>query len=166
MHRHLALAVDLIWVALSAIAAVYVRDNGNIVISTVGSAQLGGLSFDDGDLIEYNPTAGTASLLFDENLFFGNENIDAVHILDNGHILLSTTNNSTLGGLSFGKGDVAEYDPVAGNASLYFSGDTFSSVNPNINALSNTIVSESGVIALLSLGGLGLLYRHRIHKIA
>ena len=152
--------------ATEDINAVYIRDNGNIVMSTVGSAQLGGLSFGDGDLIEYNPTAGTASLLFDENLFSGNENIDAMHILDDGHILLSTTNNATLGGLSFGKGDVAEYDPVAGTASLYFSGDTFSSVNPNINALSSTIVSELGMIVLLSLGGLGLLFRHRIRKIA
>jgi hypothetical protein len=27
MHRHFALAVDLTWVALSAVAAVYIRDN-------------------------------------------------------------------------------------------------------------------------------------------
>ncbi|HDY65080.1 MAG TPA: hypothetical protein ENH84_02460 [Phycisphaerae bacterium] len=151
--------------AAEDIDAVYVRDNGNIVMSTVGAAQLGGLLFGDGDLIEYNPTAGTASLLFDENLFSGNEDIEAVHILDDGHILLSTTNNATLGGLSFGKSDVAEYDPVSGTASLYFSGDTFSSINPNINALSSTIVSESGAIVLLSLGGLGLLFRHRFRKI-
>ena len=91
------------------IDAVHVLANGNIVLSTKGSATLGGLSFQDQDLVIYNPSgvsvggiaAGTAQLLVDGSNLIVNESdvdedIDAVHVLDNGNIVFSTkTRNST-----------------------------------------------------------------------
>jgi len=106
--------------------AAHVLANGNIILSTTGSATLGGLSFTDGSLVEYNPVTDTATLFFDENLFSANEDIDAVYVMSNGHIILSTTGSATLGGLSFSDGSLVEYDPVANTASLYFNESNFS----------------------------------------
>jgi hypothetical protein len=118
------------------IDALHILDNGHIILSTDGNATLGGLSFEEGDLVDYNPLTGTASLYFDGDLFSDDENIDAVHILDNGHIILSTEGNASLGGLSFNDEDLVEYDPVAGTASLYFDGSAHDlSGNDDIDAV-------------------------------
>ena len=115
--------------------AVYVRANGNILLSTDGNATLGGLNFGPDDVVEYNPNTNTASLFFNGNNFSGNENIDAIHLLDNGNLLLSTDGNATLGGLSFTADDIIEYNLSSNTASLYFSGSNFSA-NEDVDAIS------------------------------
>jgi hypothetical protein len=108
------------------IDAVSLLANGNIILSTKSSATLGGLRFRDGDLVEYNPNTRTASLFFSESLFSRNVDIDAVDILANGNIILSTARRVSLGGLYFKDGDLVEYDPIARTASLFFSESRFS----------------------------------------
>lgn len=109
------------------IDAVYVRDNGNIILSTTGDATLGGISFSDGDLIEYIPSTDSASLFFDESNFSGGADIDGVHILANGNILISTNNTESLPGLAnFEDGSIVEYDVGTNTASLYFDENLFS----------------------------------------
>ena len=49
------------------------------------------------------------------------EDIDAVAVLGNGHVLISTEAGDSLGGLAFLDGDVVEWDPVNLTASLFFS---------------------------------------------
>jgi len=106
-------------------AAGAVDDSGpNIVLSTDSDATLGGLSFEDIDLARYKDFDGTASLLFDGSLTTLNKDIDAVHLLANGHILLSVKDSSTLGGISLDDGDLADYDPVTDTATLVFDGST------------------------------------------
>jgi MSHA biogenesis protein MshQ len=116
------------------IDAVFVMDNGHLLLSTTGSAQLGGLSFRDGDIIEYDPLTNTATLYFSEDNFSGGADVDAVHLLDNGNLLISAMSTETLGGLTFTDGSVAEYDPVSDTASLYFDESRFSS-GADINAI-------------------------------
>ena len=141
--------------------AAFILDNGNIILSTVGDATLGGLSFEAGDLIEYNPTTDTATLYFDASLFTDTENIDAVHIFENGNIVLSTVDSATLGGLSFTCGDLIEYNPTTDVATLYFDENNFTG-SANIDAVYVTNMPEPAVITLLSLGSLVLLgCRHR-----
>ncbi len=138
------------------IDAVHVLANSNIILSTAGGATLGGLTFGNGDLIEYNPTTDVGTLYFDESLFVGgDEDIDAVHILDNGNIILSSTAASTLGGLSFSESDLIEYNPTTDVATLFFDGSLFDS-SENIDAAyildcSNIILSTEGAA---TLGGL------------
>jgi hypothetical protein len=137
------------------IDAVHILDNDNIILSTIGNATLGGLSFDIGDLVEYNPTTDTATLYFDQDLFSQSENIDAAFILDSGNIILSTVGDATLGGLSFEAGDLAEYNPTTDTATLYFDADLFSGIE-NIDAVH---ILDSGNIVLstvdvATLGGL------------
>ena len=126
------------------IDALHLLGNGNYILSTTDSETLGGLSFRDGDLVEYNPFTDTATLFFNEDLFTGNEDINAVHILDNGHIVLSTTNDASLGGLSFENGDLVEYDPIAGTASLFLDEDLFSS-GENVDAAHVLVEPDNNV---------------------
>jgi hypothetical protein len=133
------------------IDAAYLLDTGNIILSTTGNATLGGLGFGKDDLIEYNPTTDTASLFFDGNLFSGNEDIDAVYLLAGGNIVLSTVGGATLGGLSFGAGDLAEYNPTTSIATLYFDENNFAS-SANIDAVHITTLPEPTTIALMGLG--------------
>jgi len=140
--------------------AVHVLDSGNIVLSTLdSSATLGGLTFGGGDLIEYNPTTDTATLFFEASLFSGTENIDAVHVLGSGNIVLSTTDSATLGGLSFSSGDLVEYNPTTDIATLYFDEDSFTSA-ANIDGVHLTM-PEPATVALLGLGSLLLVGRKR-----
>jgi len=119
------------------IDAVSVLPNGHIVLSTDGNARLGSLSFDDGDLVEYDPVSGNASLLFDENRFHGNEDIDAVHVFDDGIIVFSTRGNAAIDGLSFTPGDLIAYDPVGDSAWMFFRGYShFSNGGEDIDAVS------------------------------
>lgn len=145
------------------IDAVCVLDDGNIILSTRNKARLGGLAFRDGDLVKYDPVAGTARLFLSERLFSRNEDIDAVHILSNGDVVLSTASRARLGGLRFRDGDLVRYNPVAGTAALFFTEDLFSR-NEDIDAATN-IGAEVGAppepasLFLLVAGGLALLRR-------
>ena len=102
------------------ITSVYVMDNGHILLSTDSDATLGGLGFTDNDLVEFDPGSDSATLFFDGSTTTLTSDIDAVHLLDNGHILLSTKDAATLGGLSFSDGDLVEYDAATDTAVRYF----------------------------------------------
>jgi hypothetical protein len=143
------------------IDAVYVRPNGNIILSTDRNARLAGLSFRDGDLVEYDPLMGTASLLFNEDLFTRDEDIDALDILPNGHLLLSTVTQATLGGLDFGKDDLVEYDTASNRASIFLDGE-FLGHNISVDAISIfNGIPEPAVLSLLAVGGVILALRRR-----
>jgi hypothetical protein len=101
-------------------------DNGHILLSTDSDATLGGLNFTDNDLVEYDPDSDTATLYFDGSTTTLTSDIDAVHVLENGHIVLSTKDDASLGGLSFKDGDLVDYDPVNDTAVLYFAEALFS----------------------------------------
>ena len=143
--------------------ATYILDNGNIILSTVDNARLGGLNLGYEDLVEYNPTTDVATLFLDGSLFSEAENIDAAHVLANGNIILSTVDEATLGGLSFGAADLAEYNPTTDVATLYFDGNLFSGpgASPNVDAVYVTTLPEPATTALLGLGCLALIGRKR-----
>jgi len=135
------------------IDAVHVPDNGHIILSTVGAAELGGLSLRNGDLVEYDPVSGTATLFFSEDLFSSNEDIDAVSILANGNIVLSTVGAATLGGLTFADGDLIEYNPVTDIATLYLDGDLFAD-GENIDA-ADVLASGNIILSTVNAATLG-----------
>ena len=135
------------------------------MLSTDNSATIGGLDFGEGDLIEYNPTTETASLLLSNTVFSQNTNIDAVHILDNGDFLLSSQSSTTLAGLTFSGGDIVQYNPTTQTVALFLS-ESLSSNNANIDAIFGTdelasSVPEPATIALLSLGSIAILKKKK-----
>ncbi len=112
----------------------------NILLSTATSAVLGGLSYINQDLVEYNPNDDTAMLKVDGNAIAFTEKFDALHMLGNGRLLVSVDiasgSTTTLGGLSIGKDDLAEYNPVTDTAVLILDGSSvFSGGSNNITAV-------------------------------
>jgi len=118
-------------------------DNGNVIFSTSGNARIGSLNIDDDDVVVYNPSTGAADIYFSGSHFLsGNEDADAVCVLSNGHIVLSTTGNATIGSLSFSDGDLVEYNPGTGTAIRLFSESKFDG-NEDIDGVQ---VFDDGVI--------------------
>ena len=120
------------------ITAVHVLTNGHLVLAAKGNpdATLGGVTFQAGDLVDYDPVADSATLIFDGNARFTDpsEKITSVHVLDNGHLILSTDSPANLGGLSFTDIDLVEYDPLTDTASLFFDGSP-TTLNVDITAV-------------------------------
>ncbi|MDJ0911354.1 MAG: DNRLRE domain-containing protein [Woeseiaceae bacterium] len=115
------------------VISVHILENDNIVLSTDSGAVLGGLSFSDKDLVEYDRSTGTASIYFNGDATSLSQEIRALHILDNGNLVFAPDADTTLGGLKFGADQLVEYDPVADTASLYFDGEAlFSSTTERI----------------------------------
>jgi hypothetical protein len=106
--------------------AFHILPNGNLLLSTNSDATLGGLTFSEGDVVQYNPSSGIATSYFAESLFLGAANVDAFTLLGNGHFVLSTETSETLAGLTFRDGDLIEYDPIGGGASIFLNEDLFS----------------------------------------
>ncbi len=120
----------------------------NVTLSTQADASLGGLSYTSSDLAEYNPTTDTALLRLDGSAIGVSQKIDAIHLLENGHILLSLDNSGSIGGLSVDKSDLVDYDPVANSASLVLDGSAvFSGPNNDISAV---YVKADGKLILAS----------------
>ena len=143
---------------------VYVRDSGEILLSTTSSASLSGVSFRGGDVIEYNPATGAVSRLFDQDWFCRNENIDALHVLDDGDLVISTFTGGRLFGVDYSCGDLVRVDPAARTAEVFVSDDVYDTcLFVNTDAFSMTpAIPEPATLALLVLGGaIGLLRRRR-----
>lgn len=140
------------------IDALQALPNGRFIISTTTDAKLAtGLAFRDGDLIIIDPVTGVGSLFFSEDQFGTDEDIDAVELLPSGQLLLSTTSDAHLGGLSFHSGDVIDYDPVGNTAALLFSVGVFDDTE-NIDAiawLDGDLILSTSTDATIG----GILYR-------
>ncbi len=97
------------------------------VSSLGGATTIGGLSnFEDDDYILYDPVTDTASMYFDNSALGYNVNdADAVHLMKNGHIVISAADaGSTVGSnsLAFEPGDLVVYDPILQTARMLFDG--------------------------------------------
>jgi uncharacterized protein YuzE len=145
---------------------VFVRGDGRLVLSHNNDVDtLGGLSFSDGDLVEYDPVSDVATLLVSEFTLFDDldGDIDALHVLENGHYLLSFEDDESISGIAFRDGDVVEYDPFTDTASLYLAEDVFESVGlaNDINAFSLAAVPGPGAVPLLGLAAIAARGRCR-----
>ena len=118
------------------IDAVYVKANGRIVFSTAGPASISWpgpntLSFNQGDIVEYNPLNGSATMLIDAsaaNIFGGEVQVNGIYIrvdatdadaTDPVYVLTVSDANTTIGvcagcdpaaGTAFTRDDIVEID--------------------------------------------------------
>ena len=155
--------------------AAYIYPDGKVLLSIGGSGSktLGGVTFYPGDLVLYDPNTTTTILFLKGNNstpgtdYFGNtqsifrvgpsnptsptnEDIDAVELLTNGHLLLSTNGTGAYlpasggGVLQFFNEDLIEYDPVNKVAvGIYFDGSAYFTQDENVKAFA--ILSQDEV---------------------
>ncbi len=159
---------DSIWDNAGAdISGVSVLPNGNYLLSLLTDNAFGGTAFTDGDVIEYNATAGTASLFLAEATIFddGDADVYGIHHFADGTLLLSASTDEVVSGTLFRDGDAFLYNPADDSATLVFSEDLFSSSGLNswdIDALYfEGAIPTPGGVALLGLAGLAGLRRRR-----
>lgn len=114
---------------------------------------IGGLSaIEDDDYFIYDPATDTAEMFLDNSaLGFNINDADAVHLLKNGHIVISAKTSSSIGTggnlLNFEPGDLVVYDPILGTTSLLFDGSAiFGGPTPDANNITAVYVNEDGTI--------------------
>lgn len=117
---------------LNDIDALHLFTNGHVALSTAASSSLGAgggaLSFEPEDIVVWDPILDSTTLLFDGSAIFDgpidtNQNIDAVYVRSNGRIVFSVAGSASItwtgpNTLSFNQGDIVEYNPADGSASL------------------------------------------------
>lgn len=120
-----SMVLDLSDVGLAGenVKAAHRLDDGSWLLSFESTAQVDGVgNVSSNDLVRFVPTstgtttAGSFELYFDGSdvgLSSGNESIDAVAVLGNGDLVLSTLGNGTAGGISFNDEDLIRFDPTS-----------------------------------------------------
>jgi hypothetical protein len=148
------------------IDAFAVTGPSEILLSFTGSGTVGGVSTDDSDVVRFTATslgattAGSFSMYFDGSdvgLTTSDEDVDAIELLSNGHLLVSTTGSVSVSGVSGADEDLLEFTPTslgpstAGSWSLYFDGSDvgLSSSSEDVDGLA---VDASGNVYLSTTG--------------
>lgn len=111
-------------------------------VTTIGSGSGELVDFENDDLIIFDPVLDEATMFFDNSdLGYGVDDINAVHLLPNGQIILSANAASTIGSpvQAFDKHDLVIYDPISLEASIFFDGSimvaTLPATDVNIDAV-------------------------------
>ena len=104
------------------IVAVHALNNGNVVLATRDSETLGGLTFSDRDLVEYNTGTRAASLYLDGDLTTFAADFAGLHVLEDGHLVIAAASDTTIGGQALTRADLVRYEPATDTATLYFAG--------------------------------------------
>ncbi|MBI5298449.1 MAG: SdiA-regulated domain-containing protein [Chloroflexi bacterium] len=114
-----------------------VIDSSTLLFNFSSAITLGGIPFTPNDIVQFNATslglntAGTFSMYLDGSdvgLDTTAENIDAVSLLPNGHVLVSTTGNPAVPAVTGADEDILEFTPASlgdatsGTWTLYFDG--------------------------------------------
>ena len=132
---------------------------GSILLSFTADTAVPGIpgTVDDSDIVRFNGTlgpvtSGTFSMYFDGSdveLTATSEDVDAVELLPNGHILLSTTGGFAVTGLSAVDEDILEFTPTsigdvtAGTFAFYFDGSDVG-LNTNSGEDVDAVAVDSG----------------------
>jgi hypothetical protein len=144
-----------------------VVDANTMLVSFNGAVTLGGLSIAPHDIVQFNAsslgsvTAGTFSLYFDGSdvgLSATSEKIDSVNLLADGRILISTTGNPSVPGVSGTDEDLLAFAPTAlgdatsGTWSLYFDGSDVGLADASAEDVDAVDVDPNGSIYLSTVG--------------
>ncbi len=137
-----------------------------ILLSFTGAGTVGGVAMDDSDVVKFTATslgtntAGTFSMYFDGSdvgLTTSDEDVDAIELLPNGHLLVSTTGSVSVSGISGADEDLLEFSPAslgantAGSWALYFDGSDVGLTTSDEDA-DGVAVDASGKVYLSTTG--------------
>lgn len=118
--------------------AFHVLPDGDLLLSVLFNGRtLGGLTFDDGDLVRYNPGTDTASVFELNETNTNADDIDAITVLPDDNLAFSTGNSTnTLGGVAVSDGDILGYNVPGGTFSvLHSEASIFDDGDGELNAL-------------------------------
>ncbi len=102
--------------------AISTSNNGELLLSFDTSVRLAEITYDDEDLVRFDGTAFHLALDASSAGIDSSLDLDAAHILSNGHMLLSFDGSGKVGGVTFDDEDVLEYDPVTSSWELAYDG--------------------------------------------
>lgn len=118
--------------------AFHVLPDGDLLLSVLFNGRtLGGLTFDDGDLVRYNPGTDTASIFNLNETNMNGDDVDAITVLPDGNLAFSSTSaTNTLGGVAVEDGDILHYNVPGGTFSVLHTEDSiFDDGDGELNAL-------------------------------
>ena len=151
------------------ISALTRLDDGDLLLSFTNAGSVDGVTFDDSDILRFTPTqlgavtAGSFSMWFDGSdvaMTRNGEDIDGLHVLADGTVLLSTTGGCRVSGLRSNDEDIIAFSPsslgttTSGSFSAYFDGSDVglsTSSSEDVDALS--VNEVAGTLSLSTVGG-------------
>jgi len=139
----------------------------DIYLSTSGGGAVGGVTFRDEDILRYNATAQTWTMYIDSSDVGISSEIDGLHLLSDGSVLLSLEAPGSVPGVgNVDDSDIVRFVPTrlgnttAGTFTLYFDGSDvgLSSDSENVDAIDLTangklIISTLGSFSVPGLAG-------------
>ncbi len=150
------------------ISAFHFLDSDSILISFNGNINLPGVgNVTYFDIVQFNATSLGENTSGEFRMYFkgsrvglntNNENIDALDVLPDGRILISTTGNVSVPGVSAGEEDILSFTPTAlgeltrGSWSLYFDGSDVGLISKNKEDIDGFSIASNGHILLTTLG--------------
>ncbi len=121
-----------------------------VALTTTSPAQLGTVNFEDDALVAYNPDTDVALQIFDLADETGiMRDLDAVHELPNGNLIISTQAGGTVGALDFTESDLLEIDRTTGGATMFLDASAV-----GLEGLNNTVANIDAVY----VDGAGVIY--------
>jgi hypothetical protein len=95
--------------------------NGHLLLSFQKEEVLHGEPVHDGDVIEYDIENDSFSFYLTEEVFDIDSDVNGLALLPNGNLLVTTSEDTWIGGLLVETSEIAEVDPSTGVASIYLS---------------------------------------------
>jgi hypothetical protein len=150
------------------IDAMAVLPGGDLLISFTSAGTVAGIAADDSDILRFTPaslgpnTAGTWSMYFDGSdveLTSSSEDVDAVDVLPDGTLIISTTGSPGVTGVSSPRDeDLLAFSPTslgdltAGTWSHYFDGSDVGLADSSSEDVDAVSISPEGFISLSTTG--------------
>ena len=150
------------------ISALSRLDDGDLLLSLTQGGTVGGVTFDDSDILRFTPsqlgaaTAGTFSLWFDGSdvgLTTNGEDIDGLDVLDDGTIILSTQGGHRVTSVRGNDEDLLAFTPsslgstTSGTFARYLDGSDVGLATNSSEDLDAISINESlGVISMSTRG--------------
>ncbi|MFH1110596.1 MAG: S8 family serine peptidase [Planctomycetota bacterium] len=150
-----------------AIDGMAVLTGGNIIFSFTAAGTVGGVAMDDSDMVRFAPTslgpttAGSFTMYFDGSdvgLSKDNEDLDAIGVLSDGRLFMSTLGVFSVTGVSGEDEDLLVFAPTslgsttAGTFQMYFDGSDVGLSTTTDEDVDAAGFTSSGTILLSTLG--------------
>ena len=143
-----------------------IAEDGAYIFSDRSGGTIGGITVADGDIVRYDPTSMTTSILVAQSALFddGVGEISAIDLLPDGRLVLSASSDEAVSGTVYADGSLFIYDPTTDTASLLLDESIFDDGDSDIDAVfvvSLIAVPEPTSVASFGAAGLLLLARRR-----